>query len=1160
MGATQSHKASPNARYHKVPPNKRPYYLPSVRAKDRFNTVDRSLFASQFDPSIDKVKSRFSLPWKGFHPSLTPFLHHKQYDLLIIFPLTEGAFVDSKFRSAEEGKTMISWSPVVSLWKQSTPGTENQKMEAVTELSRIWERRTGASPSPKDRIRQFAWKSVAREAIVEKLAQKGLQLKLTSTKKNIYCRVRAPIKLLENQCDIDNYPLQLRGEIDPGAEEFWNRTTDGSSSGRSVEIEEAERLLSLDEARIVLEKLYRAGKISAADININPDDENQDSWSQRVHALERIADQVPVYNKYPAYTSILSGKPHLRYIFQTYPSVRGMTLFKSKDRLALTKSIIETCFDLDILEQYKVLDAFMALHDANRGERLTVDSLAKKWTTFWTVDANEVGAPLVTHPACEDGEELAWYWRPFAQPFADIRDYFGEKVALYYAWMGHFTIFLLIPALLAILMEIYYTVRGSQVMDDGLDWGTYVYAIGIVTWAAVYVQCWKRECYAIALKWGTRGFESEEKPRPQFVGEPQRSFITNEPELVYPESRRMVVALGSWGIIALLTAASFLLVFGIFYLEHISYFLFPSWKYSFLTTFVFALLIAVTIQVNSFWYFFVARWLNDQENYRTETDYEDNLVAKLIVFEVINSFGAAAFVAYAKEWVFDSCFENCFVDLRTLLYAILIVRVTRSTSIMIYTSLETYWRQSSMAAQSLAMAGLNHHPQPQQTAADRDEEIQSLVVDHDDDAHFLTEVKRHQYTSTFVDSSDVFFQFAYINLFSIIVPVLSIASLIENLVKIRVDAYKLCYLLRRPHAEQAEDTGFWAETMELMVYVGIYMNAALVTMSFPDVQTYSLAYRTIVFLAVSQLLVVYVMFIQYWIPSEPDYVRTIAARNEFIVNKFVRGFEDKNASAEELGIFTDQRGHIEDKVDVESLGLYDVRKTKDTSEAEYEEIEALDIRRRELMQELKIYRDRLQEVYKTEIFNDATGVGETKHGLPLGRLSIKLVKIEGFETEIIKRSQFPFRIRVEIRGTRVGATAPIQKLPTSLTDSAVYVMPDEGNVELNQSMGPFAPIKTIDAEVLFHLLFHDKERPNDAPQATVSIRLKDLENQKQHDKILKWKIRDAKAALQPSQGTLYVNLTFQYSKVVPIRNEIYRVQDQIKMVEAALAKIRSGKF
>lgn len=939
--------------------------------------------------------------------------------------------------------------------------------------------------------------------------------------------------------------MQLRGEIDPGAEQFWNRTTDGTPAGRSIEIEEAERILSLDEARLILERLYRAGKVSAADILINPEEETQDSWSQRVHALERIADQVPVYNPVPAYSSILSGKPHLRYLFQTYPSVRGMTLFKSKDRLALTKSIIETCFDLDILEQHNVLEAFMALHDANRGEKLTVDSLAKKWTTFWDVDEYEVGAPIVTHPACGEGEPLSWYWRPFAQPFADIRDYFGEKVALYYAWLGHFTVFLIIPTILAILMEFYYFGRGEQVLLSGFDWATYAYSIAIITWSMVYVQSWKRECYTIALKWGTRGFESEEKPRPQFIGEPKRSVITNEPELVYPESRRKLTASGSWALILFLSLASFAVVFGIFYLEHISYYFFPSWKTSFTTTFIFAMLIAVMIQVNSAWYFLIARWLNDQENYRTETDYEDNLVAKLIFFEVLNSFGAAAFIAYAKEWVFDSCYVNCFVDLRTLLYAIMIVRIGKSLSIMVHTTIRTYLRQLTVAR------GIN--------TVDKDEEIQSLVIDHDDDKYFLLEVKRVKYTSKFLESGDVFFQFAYIIMFSIIVPVLSIASLLENLLKIRVDAYKLCFLCRRPHAEQAEDAGYWAETMEYMVYVGVYMNAALVTLSFPDMSDYALLTRIIVFLAVSQLLVLYVMYIQYLIPSEPELVRSIAARNDFVVQKFVKGFDDKNASAEELGIFTDQRGHIDDKIDVESLRLYDLRKVKETTEAEFEEVEQLENRRRELMQELKIYRARLQEVYKSEVFNDSTGIGETKHGLPLGRLSIKLVKIEGFETEIIKRVNFPFKIRVEIRGTRVGATAPIQKLPASLTDSSVFLMPEEGNVHLNQSLGPFAPIKTIDAEVLFHLLFHDKDRPNDAPQATVSIRLKDLENQKQHDKILKWKIRDAKAALQPSNGTLYVNMVFQYSKVVPIRNEIYRVQDQIKVVETALARIKSGK-
>ena len=37
----------------------------------------------------------------------------------------------------------------------------------------------------------------------------------------------------------------------------------------------------------------------------------------------------------------------LSYTLSQYPSVRGKTLFRSKDRLFLTKSVIDACFDLD---------------------------------------------------------------------------------------------------------------------------------------------------------------------------------------------------------------------------------------------------------------------------------------------------------------------------------------------------------------------------------------------------------------------------------------------------------------------------------------------------------------------------------------------------------------------------------------------------------------------------------------------------------------------------------------------------------------------------------------------------------------------------------------------------------------------------------------------
>jgi hypothetical protein len=90
------------------------------------------------------------------------------------------------------------------------------------------------------------------------------------------------------------------------------------------------------------------------------------TWSRRVHALERIVDKVPIYNTYKAYAPF-TNQPHLRYLFQTYSSVRGKTLLKAKDRLFLTKSIIDTFFDMGIYEEEKIVKSFFALHDANIG-------------------------------------------------------------------------------------------------------------------------------------------------------------------------------------------------------------------------------------------------------------------------------------------------------------------------------------------------------------------------------------------------------------------------------------------------------------------------------------------------------------------------------------------------------------------------------------------------------------------------------------------------------------------------------------------------------------------------------------------------------------------------------------------------------------------------
>ena len=65
--------------------------------------------------------------------------------------------------------------------------------------------------------------------------------------------------------------------------------------------------------------------------------------------MQRIADEVPVWNAYPAFGEF-TLKPHLRYLFEVYPGVRGDSLFRAKDRMYLLKCIVDRHFDFDHLE------------------------------------------------------------------------------------------------------------------------------------------------------------------------------------------------------------------------------------------------------------------------------------------------------------------------------------------------------------------------------------------------------------------------------------------------------------------------------------------------------------------------------------------------------------------------------------------------------------------------------------------------------------------------------------------------------------------------------------------------------------------------------------------------------------------------------------------
>ena len=62
---------------------------------------------------------------------------------------------------------------------------------------------------------------------------------------------------------------------------------------------------------------------------------------------------------------------------------------------------------------------------------------------------------------------------------------------------------------------------------------------------------------------------------------------------------------------------------------------------------------------------------------------------------------------------------------------------------------------------------------------------------------------------TFADYLEMYIQFGYVFLFSAAYPLAAFWALLNNIIEIRSDAFKLCRLFQRPFFESASSIGAW---------------------------------------------------------------------------------------------------------------------------------------------------------------------------------------------------------------------------------------------------------------------------------------------------------------------------------------------------------------
>lgn len=92
-----------------------------------------------------------------------------------------------------------------------------------------------------------------------------------------------------------------------------------------------------------------------------------------------------------------------------------------------------------------------------------------------------------------------------------------------------------------------------------------------------------------------------------------------------------------------------------------------------------------------------------------------------------------------------------------------------------------------------------------------------------------------EYNSTYEDYLEMYIQFGYVVLFASVAPLAALAALINNVIEIRLDAFKLCKMYKRPLAKRAKNTGAWLLAFETLLVMSIITNCGLLYLQ-PEVR------------------------------------------------------------------------------------------------------------------------------------------------------------------------------------------------------------------------------------------------------------------------------------------------------------------------------------
>uniref|UniRef100_A0A8C2HAB7 Anoctamin n=1 Tax=Cyprinus carpio TaxID=7962 RepID=A0A8C2HAB7_CYPCA len=228
----------------------------------------------------------------------------------------------------------------------------------------------------------------------------------------------------------------------------------------------------------------------------------------------------------------------------------------------------------------------------------------------------------------------------------------------------------------------------------------------------------------------------------------------------------------------------------------------------------------------------------DLEHPRTESEWENSFALKMFLFQFVNLNSSTIYIAFFfgrfagrpgdynklfNRWRMEECHPSgCLIDLCLQMGVIMVLKQIWNNFMELgYPLLQNWWSRRKMKR-----AGEQNKSKEQLPQWDRDWNLQPM------NAHGLVD-----------EYLEMVLQFGFTTIFVAAFPLAPLLALLNNIIEIRLDAYKFVTQWRRPMPARATDIGIWHGVLEGIGVVAVITNAFVIAITSDYIPRFVYAFK-----------------------------------------------------------------------------------------------------------------------------------------------------------------------------------------------------------------------------------------------------------------------------------------------------------------------------